>query len=115
MGLEQKADIVFEDMESGGSLMIVFILSSFKVLSIILLCVGTLYILVKYNYDEIRDMGSLTSISDYLINKDNYRIYHSLDDYLTNKKQDFISCFLYKLRYIISLGKAKTAYNRLMD
>ncbi len=43
------------------------------------------YLLTKYSYDEIKEINSLSSISDYLINNDNYKIYHSLDDYLINK------------------------------
>ena len=45
------------------------------------------YILVNCSYEELVALSSLNSISDYLINSDNYRIFHSLDDYLTNKKQ----------------------------
>ncbi len=37
--------------------------------------------------DELILTSNLKSISNYLINKDNYKIYHSLDDYLTNKSQ----------------------------
>ncbi len=43
--------------------------------------------LVKYSLDELKNANSLNSISDYLINSDNYVIYHSLDDYLTDKKE----------------------------
>ena len=45
------------------------------------------YLLVKYNKEELEKTNTLSSISDYLINKDNYIIFHSLDDYLTNKSQ----------------------------
>ena len=45
------------------------------------------YLLVKYQKDELAEMTKLKSISNYLINKDNYKIFHSLDDYLTNKSQ----------------------------
>ena len=45
------------------------------------------YLLVHYTYDELDKMNSFSSIQDYLINKDNYKIYHSLDDYLINKEQ----------------------------
>ena len=45
------------------------------------------YLLVKYQKDELTEMTKLKSISNYLINKDNYKIFHSLDDYLTNKSQ----------------------------
>lgn len=48
LGMEQKADIVFDDMDNGGNLIVVFLLSSFRVLSIVLLCIGTLFILYKY-------------------------------------------------------------------
>lgn len=45
------------------------------------------YVLVNHNLEEVETTSTLASISDYLINKDNYKIYHSLDDYLANKKQ----------------------------
>ena len=45
------------------------------------------YILVKCDFDELKALSSLNSISDYLINSDNYVIFHSLDDYLIDKKQ----------------------------
>ncbi len=45
------------------------------------------YLLVHYTYDELDKMNSFSSIQDYLINKDNYKIYHSLNDYLINKEQ----------------------------
>lgn len=45
------------------------------------------YLLVNTTYDELYKKTSLHSIANYLINKDNYKIFHSLDDYLTNKKQ----------------------------
>lgn len=37
--------------------------------------------------DELGIKTSLLSISDYLQNNDNYKIYHSLDDYLVNQNQ----------------------------
>lgn len=37
--------------------------------------------------DDLQYETSLFSLSDYLANNDNYRIYHSLDDYFTNKNQ----------------------------
>ncbi len=37
--------------------------------------------------DELGIETSLLSISDYLQNNDNYKIYHSLDDYLVNQNQ----------------------------
>ncbi len=37
--------------------------------------------------DDLQYETSLFSLSDYLANNDNYRIYHSLDDYFTNKSQ----------------------------
>ncbi len=45
------------------------------------------YLMVKHSKEELESASTLRSISDYLINNDNYRIYHSLDDYLANKKQ----------------------------
>ena len=45
------------------------------------------YILINCPYEELKTLTSLSSISNYLINSDNYRIFHSLDDYLVNKKQ----------------------------
>ena len=45
------------------------------------------YLLVNYSKDELQQITSLSSISNYFINKDNYLIFHSLDDYLTNKDQ----------------------------
>ena len=38
-------------------------------------------------YDDLNYDTSLYSISDYLENNDNYKIYHSLDDYLVNNHQ----------------------------
>lgn len=46
--------------------------------------------LLKDNYLNFEDMDfdtSLYSITDYLKNNDNYKIYHTLDDYLVNHKQ----------------------------
>lgn len=45
------------------------------------------YLAVKYDIEDLENTNTLSSISDYLINKDNYIIFHSLDDYLTNKSQ----------------------------
>ena len=45
------------------------------------------YLLKNHSYEEIELTNTLSSISNYLINKDNYKIYHSLDDYLINKAQ----------------------------
>ncbi len=45
------------------------------------------YLLVNYGYDELEKISSFDSISNYLINSDNYKIYHSLDDYLVDKSQ----------------------------
>ena len=45
------------------------------------------YILVNCSYEELRALTGLNSISDYLINSDNYVIFHSLDDYLISKNQ----------------------------
>ena len=41
----------------------------------------------KYSKEELESITSLSSISNYLISSNNYKIYHSLDDYLTNKMQ----------------------------
>lgn len=41
----------------------------------------------KEAQENLIKVSNLNSISNYLINKDNYKIYHSLDDYLTNKSQ----------------------------
>ena len=38
-------------------------------------------------YDELNYDTSLYSISDYFDNSDNYKIYHTLDDYLVNSQQ----------------------------
>jgi len=43
--------------------------------------------LSKYTKEELSLITSLSSISSYLINSDNYKIFHSMDDYLTNKEQ----------------------------
>lgn len=45
------------------------------------------YVLVNHTKEEIETTSGLKSISNYLINKDNYKIYHSLDDYLAHKSQ----------------------------
>ena len=45
------------------------------------------YLLEDKDYEELSKESSIESISDFLISKDNYKIYHSLDDYLTNKDQ----------------------------
>ena len=45
------------------------------------------YLLVNYTKEELNDINNLSSISNYLINEDNYKIYHSLDDYLISKAQ----------------------------
>ena len=37
--------------------------------------------------DDLRYETSLFSLADYLKNNDNYSIYHSLDDFFTNKNQ----------------------------
>ncbi len=37
------------------------------------------------SFDEISKITSIKSISDFLINSDNYKIYHSLDDYLISE------------------------------
>lgn len=46
--------------------------------------------IVNYGHKNINDIinnANLKNISGYLINANNYKIYHSLDDYLTNTKQ----------------------------
>ena len=43
------------------------------------------FITDEIHYDDIAQTTSIKSINDYLINSDNYKIYHSLDDYLINK------------------------------
>ena len=45
------------------------------------------YLLESHSYEEIKSTNTLSSISNYLINRDNYIIYHSLDDYLISKNQ----------------------------
>ena len=45
------------------------------------------YLLINYTKEELENTNTLNAISNYLINKDNYKIFHSLDDYLTNKSQ----------------------------
>jgi len=45
------------------------------------------YLLVNNTRENLKNENSLKAISNYLINKDNYIIFHSLDDYLTNKSQ----------------------------
>lgn len=39
------------------------------------------------NVDDLSHMASLHSISDFLRKNNNYKIYHTVDDYLTNKNQ----------------------------
>ena len=46
--------------------------------------------LITNECKTIEDLGknsNLNKLSTYLINANNYKIYHSVDDYLTNKKQ----------------------------
>ena len=45
------------------------------------------YILVNRSYEDLKALSSLNSISEYLINSNNYKIFHSLDDYLIDKNQ----------------------------
>ena len=45
------------------------------------------YLLTNNTKENLENENSLKAISNYLINKDNYKIFHSLDDYLTNKSQ----------------------------
>lgn len=44
------------------------------------------YILVNYSIDKLKEITDFSAIQDYLINKDNYKIYHSMDDYLISKE-----------------------------
>lgn len=39
------------------------------------------------NINDLREITSLHSIADYLANNNNYKIYHAVNDYLTNEKQ----------------------------
>ena len=41
----------------------------------------------KYTKEELENKTSLYSISDFLQNNDNYKIYHTLDDYLVSQNQ----------------------------
>ena len=46
--------------------------------------------LLNANYKTFNDLGndtSLLSLTDFLQNSNNYKIYHSLDDYLVNQSQ----------------------------
>ena len=45
------------------------------------------YLLSSNSVEDLNKSTSLLSLSDYFINKNNYKIYHSVNDYLTNKKQ----------------------------
>ena len=45
------------------------------------------YLCVNYTNDELKNMTSLSAVSNYLINSDNYKIFHSIDDYLVNQNQ----------------------------
>lgn len=44
------------------------------------------YVLVSHSQDELNAATKLSAISDYLINSNNYKIFHSLDDYLITKE-----------------------------
>lgn len=48
---------------------------------------ATKYLSINNTQEELKNANSLNGVSNYLINKDNYKIFHSLDDYLTNKSQ----------------------------
>lgn len=48
---------------------------------------ATKYLLKNQSRFELESSNTLGAISSYLINKNNYKIFHSLDDYLTNKSQ----------------------------
>lgn len=45
------------------------------------------YLLVNHTREELYNSSSLKSISDFLISNDNYKIFHSLDDYLISENQ----------------------------
>ena len=45
------------------------------------------YLLDGNSMDSIRYDSSLYSLSDYLVNNNNYRIYHSPDDFFATEKQ----------------------------
>lgn len=45
------------------------------------------YLLINYDYEKLKQVTSMNSIQNYLINNKNYKIFHSLDDYLISKKQ----------------------------
>lgn len=45
------------------------------------------YLSFSYDKNDFNNLTSLRSISNYLISKDNYKIFHSIDDYLVNKTQ----------------------------
>lgn len=45
------------------------------------------YLLVNHSLEELEQESSLKSIADFLINNDNYAIFHSLDDYLISEEQ----------------------------
>lgn len=45
------------------------------------------YLVKGGSLDDLRYSTSLYSLADYLVKNDNYKIYHSMDDYFTNKNQ----------------------------
>lgn len=45
------------------------------------------YLNAGLNFEKPDEKETLSILSNYFINSDNYRIFHSLDDYLTDKKQ----------------------------
>ena len=45
------------------------------------------YLLINHSYNELKQMTSMKTISDYLINSNDYKIFHGFDDYLINKNQ----------------------------
>lgn len=45
------------------------------------------YLVKSGSLDNLRYSTSLYSLADYLAKNDNYKIYHSMDDYFTNKNQ----------------------------
>ena len=45
------------------------------------------YILAGNKIEDIKNLESLGNLSNYFINSNNYKIFHSLDDYLTSKEK----------------------------
>ena len=45
------------------------------------------YLLSQNSYSDILEKTNLLALEDFFKNNSNYKIYHSLDDYLTNQSQ----------------------------